>query len=901
MPWYQRWNNVFRPTRLDNELDDELQYHLAETVDRLVARGMSERDALQEARRRLGNYALQKERTHDMNISAWLDAVRADIFFGVRQLRRSPGFAVVAVLSLALGIGANTAIFQLVNVVRLKTLPVRSPEELVSLDFEKESIRAGAWNGRNPVMSWPIWNQIRIQQQAFSGVMAWGAQRFDLTNGGEPRFAEGLFVSGSFFHELGVNALLGRTFTEQDDGAECTVGAVVSYSFWQRELSGDRKALGRKVSLDGHVFHVIGVTEPSFFGVEVGHRYDVAIPLCADKLFADNGRGRIPESTSWWLAAMGRLKPGWTAQQATAHLHAISPGIMRATLPTGYNPGLAKRYLDNKLNASEGGTGVSGLRKEYERPLWLLMAIAGLVLLIACANLANLLLARATVREPEIAVRLAIGASRARLVCQLLAESLLLAGAGSALGVGLAMLLSRALVLFISTSNNPLFLDLTADWKMLGFTAALAVVTCLIFGLLPAWRATYLSPVAAMRAGGRTVTAGRDRWGLRRALVSTQVALSLVLVFGALLFERSLHNLLAVDMGFRAEGILSVDVDFTRAQYPRDQRLNVYKDLRDRLATLPGVASVAQVSFTPMSGGTWDNLVGADGAPGASGKQSYFNMAGPNYFRTMGIRLLAGRDFDNRDTATGPKEAVVNEMFARKFYGGANPVGHTFQMPGEGGRSDPVYRVIGLVANTKYSQLREEFRPVAYFSVTQYENPFPSATFVLRVEGGGRVEDYARTAIGRMNPAIGIAFRSLPVQLNESLGRERLMATLSEGFGLLAGLLATLGVYGVIAYMVARRRNEIGVRIALGAKRGDVIGLVLREAVLLLAVGLAAGAALAFWAGRTAATLLFGLQPYDGISLMSASALLAAVALIASYVPARRAAGLDPNVTLRNE
>jgi putative ABC transport system permease protein len=902
MSWYRRWRNVFQSERLNDELEREFQYHLAETVDRLVAGGMPEKEASRHARQRLGNYARQKERTRDMDVAAWLDATRADVIYGLRQLKSNPGFAAIAVLSLALGVGANTAIFQLVNAIRLKMLPVRNPRELVSIDFEKGSTRAGWWPSRSAVMTYAQWEQIRAQQRAFSGVLAWSADRFNLANGGEPRFAEGLYVSGGFFGQLGVAAVLGRTFSAEDDTPACHAGAVLSYAFWQREFGGDPGILARTVSLYGHTFPIIGVTPPSFFGVEVGSRYDVAIPLCADRLLADDGKGKIPVLTAWWLSAMGRLKPGWTAAGASAHLRALSPGIMRATLPPGYMPDLAKGYLANRLVAVEAGTGVSGLRQQYERPLWLLMATTGLVLLIACANLANLLLARATARAPEIAVRLAIGASRWRLVRQLLAESLLLAIAGAVLGAVLAVALSGALIAFISPPRNPVFVDVALDWRVLSFTMALALLTCMLFGLLPALRATFMSPASAMRSGSRSVTGGRERSALRRVLVATQVALSLVLLFGAMLFVRSLHNLLTVDAGFQPEGILAVNVDFSKAPYPKQRRFAVYRELFDRLAALPGAVSVAQVDYTPVGGGTWDNLVGTNGTPGVNGRQCFFNQIGPGYFSTMGTRLLAGRDFNDRDTVSSPKVAMVNEMFARKFFGGANPVGRTFRMAAGAGEAEPVFQVVGLVRNSKYAELREDFKPIAYFAKAQDDTPGAGVTFVVRTAGmPGPLMNRAKAAIAAMSSAIGVEFRPLSAQLEDSLLREKMMATLSGGFGFLAALLATLGLYGVIAYMVARRRNEIGVRIALGADRGNVIRLVLREAILLLCVGVTAGVVLALWAGTAAAALLFGLAPHDVVSLVAATLLLAIITLIASYIPARRAATLDPVATLRNE
>jgi predicted permease len=835
---------------------------------------------------------------------AWLESLTQDLRYGVRQLRQSPGFTIVAVLSLALGIGANTAIFQLVDAVRIRTLPVRNPQELVYIDLPTGSTRSGWFSARSARLTYGHWEQIRAQQQAFTGVMAWSAARFNLSLGGEARYAEGLYVSGEFFHHLGVMPVLGRTFTAQDDTPPCpSPGAVLSYTFWQRELGGDPAALGRTLNLDGHPFLIIGVSPPTFFGVEVGNRYDVAIPLCADPILAEDRKGRIPVPQAWWLSMMGRLKPGWTAERATAHLHALSPGIMQATLPPTYLPETAKRYLANKIEATEGGTGVSGLRRQYERPLSLLLAITGLVLLIACANLANLLLARASVREREMAVRLAIGASRGRLVRQLLAESLLLAFAGAALGAALAQVLSRGLIAFLSTANNPVFVGLGVDWRVLGFATALALTTCLLFGLVPALRATHLAPAAAIRTGGRSMTAGRERFSLRRALVSTQVALSLVLLVGALLFIRSLQNLLTVDAGFQPEGVLAASLDLRRPDYSNQRLPVVYRELLDRLSSRPGVISAAQVLFTPISGSGWNNSIGPDGAVAAgSGKESHFNRVGPGYFRTMGTALIAGRDFNDRDTLSAPKVAIVNEEFARKFFNGVNPVGRTFRLEAPAGEPEALYQIVGLVENTKYYQLREDFMPIGFFPIAQGDDPWASATFVLRSTGPvGQMMSNVKAAVAEVSPAIGIEFRLLSGQLQDSLLRERLMATLSGGFGLLAGLLATLGLYGVISYMVARRRNEIGVRIALGADRTRVIRLVLREAGLLLVVGLAAGTLLALWAGRTAATLLFGLQPHDPVTIAAAMALLALVALAASYGPARRAAALEPMVALRDE
>ncbi|MBV9504825.1 MAG: ABC transporter permease [Acidobacteriia bacterium] len=838
-----------------------------------------------------------------MNITHWLATLLQDLRYGLRQLRLNPGFTVVAVSSLALGIGANTAVFQLLDAVRLRTLPVAAPQELVSIDFPQGSMRSGWHSNRSARLTFAQWEQIQAQQQGFTGVLAWAPDRFNLALGGEVRFAEGLYVSGDFFRVLGVAPILGRTFRAEDDRVGCgSPGAVIGYAFWQREFAGDPHVLGRTVILNGRPIPVVGVTAPAFFGVEPGYRYDVALPLCADDLFINDpqGLGRIKQRQAWWLSAMGRLKPGWTAERASAQLGVVSSGIMQATLPPQYRPDDAKRYLQNRLEATAGGAGVSQIRQIYEKPLWLLLATTGLVLVIACANLANLLLARASVREREIAIRQAIGASRGKLVGQLMAENLLLAATGAVLGALLAQLVSRLLVAFLSTPQNPVFLGLGLDMRVLAFTAAAAVGTCLLFGLLPALRGTHVPPADAMRGGGRGVTSGRNRFTLRRALVVAQVSLSLVLLAGALLFAGSFEKLLHVDLGFRPDGVISVSMDFGR-QYAKDRIHVVSRELLDSFRSLPGVVSAAQVWFTPVSGNGWDERAWADSAAG-SRPEANFDRTGPGYFRTMGIALLAGREFEDRDGPAAPKVAIVNEAFTKTIFGGGNPVGRAFRTEGEAGKPDRLFQVVGLVRNTKYSEIREDFKPVAYFPIAQEDDPYPGATYVLRTSGTqAEALRHVKAAAAQISPTIGLEFRVLRQQLDDSLQRDRLMASLAGGFGLLAVVLATTGLYGVIAYMVERRRNEIGIRIALGAGRGRVVRLVMQEVVFLLAVGLLIGAALALWLGRAAGALLFGFTPSDPVMLASAMGLLVVVALLAGYGPAWRAARLEPMLALREE
>jgi predicted permease len=831
-----------------------------------------------------------------------MDRYSADVRFGLRQLRLNPMFTLVAVLSLALGIGANTAIFQLIDAIRLRPLPVTNPQELAYLDYAPNSRRSGWWSTRSATFTWANWDSIQRHQQAFSDVIAWSAQQFNLALEGKARYAEGMLVSGNFFRVLGARTVLGRVFTAEDDQPGCgSPGAVISYSFWQSEFADDPAATSRSVRLEGRLFPVIGVVAPEFFGVEIGHKFEVAVPLCSDPMFWEPGKGRIPSRTAWWLSIMGRLKPGWTIERANSQLQAVSPAIMQETLPEAYRAEGAKKYLANKLIVTSGATGVSQLRRQYQNPLWILLATTGLVLLIACANLANLLLARASAREREIAVRQAMGASRSRLVLQLLSESMLLALFGATLGAGLAALLSRGLIAFLTTEQNRMFVGLGIDWRVLGFTMGTAILTCLLFGLAPALRATGVSPASVIRSTGRGLTAGREKFSLRRILVVAQVAMSMVLLAGALLFVRSLQNLLAIDPGFRPEGIVAVRVDYRAAHFPKERMVEVWRETLEKLRQRTGATSAAQVDMTPVGGGGWDQNAWEPGFGGPR-LDVLFNRAGPGYFRTMGTAFVAGRDFDEHDDLSSPKVAIVNEQFARKIFQGKNPIGRTFRREESADKPDTQFLVVGLVRNTKYYELREDFRPIAFVPEAQNEEPGTGAQFVLRTNAPlGEFYHNAEAAVAEIHPGLGVDFTVLTTRIQQTLMRDRLMAALAGAFGLLAGVLAVLGLYGVIAYMVARRRNEIGVRIALGASRGRVIELVLREAVLLVAAGLTVGIGLAAWAGQAAEALVYGLKPRDPVTLGGAVALLAIVAIAASYGPAWRASRLEPMDALREE
>jgi predicted permease len=826
-----------------------------------------------------------------------------DVRYAARVLLKSPGFTLVAVLTLALGVGANTAIFQLIDAVRLSTLPVKDPQQLVGVQLSDTKGERGNFSDEYPAVTNAIWEQIRDRQQAFSGVFAWGQDDFNLAEGGEARLARGLWVSGEFFGVLGVRPELGRLFNSEDDRKGCgSPGVVLSHAFWRREFGGDPSVVGRQMKIEGKSFQVVGVTPASFYGLEVGRSFDLAVPVCSEALLSGEENSRLASGSNWWLIVMGRLKPGWTGERAAAHLAALSPGIFADTLPANYPPESVKDYRESRLTTFPAAAGVSQLRDKYESPLWLLLAIAATVLLIACANLANLLLARASAREREVAIRLALGASRARVVRQLLTESLLLAAAGAVLGALLAENLSQLLVSLISTENEPLFVATRMDWRVVAFGAGAALLTCALFGLAPALRATRVGAGAVVKSFGRGVTAGRGRFRLRRALVVSQVALSLALVVGALLFSRSLSKLSTQDAGLQRDGVLVTRLDLSPLGLPKERRLQFRRELLERVRAVPGVESAAEANVLPLTGNWWGNRTWMEGTDPAGAQGSVFNRVSPEYFKTMGIALLAGRDFGDQDAPEAPKVAVVNETFARQVAGGANPLGRRFRVEATPGSAEKVYEIVGLVKDSKYKSLRDGFMPSVYLPASQSPEPGEYTQFLVRTKTApAALAPVLKRAIGEVSPDINIVFRVFKTEVESSLLRERLMATLSASFGLLALVLACIGLYGVMSYGVAVRTNEIGIRLALGAQGHDVLRLILREVALLVAAGVAAGLPAALAAAQLFSSLLYGVTPADPASISLAVLLMLAVAALAGYLPARRATKVDPMVALRYE
>ena len=892
------WRRFFHRDRLDAEQATELEAYLLAEIDDNIARGMVPAEARRRAHLKLGNPTLIREEIYQMNTLQPFETAWQDLRYGARLLRKSPTFSVVAVLTLALGTGANAAMFQLLNAVAFQPLPVERPHELVSIDVDRHGKGRVGLGYRRGILTQPLWETLRRQQQVFSGMIAWATDTWDLSTEGEFIPAQGLYVSGSYFNALGIRPRAGRLLAEGDDEKGCGApGAVLSHEFWTSRFGGDSGAVGRTMTLNRKTFAILGVAPEGFSGVEVGRRFDVAVPLCAEALL----RGQRAASTrphGWWLDVMGRLKPGISLEQAQAHLATVSRPIFEAAVPPGYTPEAAQDFQRFTLTAAPAATGVSALRTQYATHLWLLLGATGLVLLITCANLASLMIARASARQREIAVRLAIGASRSRVVRQLLAESVLIALIAGVAGLLLANWLSGTLVSLLGGEGSAIALNLAPDWRVLLFMLMVAAVSCVLFGVSPALRATRSDPGAQLQGGGRSHTAGREALGFRRGLVVVQIALSLVLVIGALLFTRSLGKLSAVELGFSSE-LLAANVDLGRSSLAPEARRQAIVDLVTRIRSVPGVQNASEVFIVPLSGPEWNGRIQVDGIP--KSPLVYYNAVGDEYFRTTGTPVLLGRSFGAGDRAEGPRVAIVSETFARQIFGTREAVGRRFAMEVPPGQSAPVFEVVGVAADTKYDDIREEPRPIAYLSMSQEEQAPPLVSIVIRSElplptlARSLTREVAATV-----PGASVSYDPVRQYIAALVRTDRLMTTLAGLFGVLALVIALVGLYGVMSYMVTRRQVEIGIRMALGAQPGTIIRMMLRESAMLVVIGGGAGMILAAVGTRYAGQLLYGVQPRDAVSFAVASAALAAVGLLASWLPARRASRVAPTIALRD-
>jgi putative ABC transport system permease protein len=890
---------LFRRRRLEAQLDAELRDHVERQAADYVRSGLSEAEARRRARIELGGVEQVKEECRDARGTRLLEDLGQDLSYGVRVLRRSPAFSLVAILSLALGIGANTAIYTLVDSLLLRSLPVRDPGRLVRLE-------GGSWTN-------PIWEEIRARQrEMLEGAAAFSDTRFDLARGGEAEAVVGFFASGSFFDVIGVPAILGRTFTLEDDrrgGARDGPVAVVSYAFWQRRFGGAADAVGRTLALNGVPFTIVGVTPPSFFGPTVGRSYDVAVPIALVDRVQPNDSSWLDARSTWWLEILGRLKPGQDAKAATLALRHVQPQIREATLPQGWRAHDLEQYLrESPLTLIPAATGFSDFRGQYALPLVTVMAVVVLVLLIACANLASLQLARANARRQELSARLALGASRSRLLRQLLTESLLLAVPGGLLGLAFAQWGSRLLVGQITSQGGPtrgasLALDVSLHWRVLLFTLGVTLGTALLFGVAPALRAGRLSPYDAIKQQGRGVTG--DGPPVLGGLVVAQVALSLVLVFAAGLFLRTFSRLANRDLGLTSDGIVLVSLDAQRSGAKPERRGALFAAAQEAVEAVPGVAGAAVSVMNPVSGMGWNGRVEVQGATPLSERESlsWMNAVTPGWFGTYRTPLLAGRDFDRHDQRGAPRVAIVNEAFARRFLAGQTPVGRVLVCEGSPRHQPPPLEVVGFVKDTVYRSPRDTMEPIVYLPLSQLEpdETWPFATLGVRAAAGSPAlltRDIA-AALGRVDPDLSITFRLFSEQVGASVMRERLVAWLSGFFGALALLLAGIGLYGVTSYAVGRQRTEIAVRMALGAEARGVVRLVLGRALRLASLGLLIGAAVSLWLSRFVSSLLFGLEPRDLPTLVAAALVLAGICVLAAGLPARRASRIEPAEVLR--
>jgi putative ABC transport system permease protein len=824
-------------------------------------------------------------------------SVIRDAQYGLRLLRRTPVFAAAAILSLALGIGANGTIFQLIDTVRFRSLPVANPQGLT--EVRADGVNGfGISAGFNAAVTYPLWERLRAQQTAFASMFAWGNAQFLVGRGNEAREVRGLWVGGDFFRVLGIAPERGRLLTADDDRRGCGAGAaIVSHAFWQTHLGGRDAAIGSTLTVQDQPFSIVGVTPAGFTGLEVGRSFDIALPVCSAALWGDS----LDRRDLWWLTVMGRLKPDWTMPRANAYLRALSPGLLDATVPSGYGADLTAQYRAFRFGVIPAGRGVSRLREAYGTSLVLLFGLTGLVLLITCANLATLTLARASAREREIAIRVAIGASRTRILSLMLIESLLVAVGGAALAVPVALLSGRALLAFLDTPANPVMLNLTADWRLIAFVATSAALTSMLFGLVPALRVSFVDPIAAMRPSSRGLTVDRHRARFQRGLVVGQIAVSLVLIVSALLFVRSFRNLTLVDAGFEQEGTVAVwALDRHATGLSIEQRVAFQQRLIDEIGSVPGVAAAAAATHIPISGDSWWHFFRVTSRAGDERQGSRFTYVSPGYFGTLRIPIRSGRDFQESDNARSRRVMLVNESFVRSHLGGLRPIGARLRTIAEAGYPETTYEIIGVVGNTKYGDLREEMPPIAFVPIAQNPDLQPWAPVLVRRSAASSAITAAIVQrVKMLNPAIAVQFTELKSQIGDRLVTERTTAWLAGAFGVLATIMVIVGLYGIIAYLTVNRRHEIGIRLSLGSTRRQIVMLVLRDSLWLLALGLLIGVPLAAAAMRGATSLLFGLSPTDVPTMAGATAVLAVAAAVAGAVPAWRAARVDPGIALR--
>jgi predicted permease len=857
--------------RRNEDLERELLSHLDMEAEEQQEAGLAANEARYAAQRAFGNTTLVKEDTRAMWRSLLVEQLGQDLRYAVRTLLRSPVFTIVAVLCLALGIGANTAIFTLVDTALLRMLPVADPERLVVL----RSI--GPSGPRVSSFSYPQFVYFRQHAGAVAEMFAYARIDLNLSAGNLTDSPSGLLVSDNYFSVLGVQPVIGRGFATSDEAV-----AVISYRFWQTRFHGDPAISGRAVVLNGLPFTVIGVAPTRFFGVEKGNSPDIFVPLAwCDRLLP--GGPRLPRQNSFWLAVMARLRADVPAAQAAAQTDIVCRQF--AAQAAGLSPGL-KRFLEQRRIAFMPGVkGMPGIDEQFGAPLLILMTIVSLVLMIACANVASLLLARGAARRKEIAVRLALGAGRFRLMRQFFTESLVLSAAGGALGLLFGVWSARALTGFLANR----VLDVSLDLRVLSFTVLVSVLTGLLFGAAPGLRAAHVDLAPAFRGETALESPGR-RVRLGRFLVVGQVAMSLLLLIGAGLFIRTLANLRAMDAGFRGDRVLLATLNPGLSRYTPERGNAFCADLLQRVSELPGVRS-ASMADAPLLRGSYVDGISIKGATAPA--EVSLRIVGPRFFETMGITFRLGRDFSPDDRAGSAKVAIINETIARKYFAGRSPIGEQVGVAGAD------RQVVGVIADTKYRSLREEIPNTVYLPIEQAQTGAGRTLHVRTFGGPAGMAAAVREQARALDKNLPIEITLFSELVDANLAQERLIAALSGFFAGLALLLTATGLYGVIAYSVQRRTREIGIRMSLGARRAAVLWMVLRDCLLLAGIGVATGVPASFWLSRLVVRQHFGVTPGDLATIAAAAASLIVVATLAGYLPARRASRLNPMVALR--
>jgi putative ABC transport system permease protein len=879
-----------RRSRHDADLRDEIEAHRAHRQDALEREGLASDAAARASQRAMGNVTLAVQDVRDVWVSRALDQLWQDIRIAVRGLRKNPGFTLVAIATLALGIGASTALFSIFNGLILRPLPVRDPGRLALL-------LDGSW-------SYPMWAEIKARENdLFDGAIAWADERFDLSSGGQSAFVDGAHVSGRFFEVLGVSAVRGRMLTPADDAADAPDGpvAVISHRFWREHFAGADDAIGRQITLQRRAFTVVGVMPPGFFGVDVGRVADVMLPFAAEPLIRGQ-ESQLASVGSSWLDMIVRRKPGQSLEQANAALRGVQPQIRAATV-SGVARGRAARYLTRPLTLVDAVTGKSSLRSEFEKPLIAMIAAVGLLLLVACTNIASLLVARVLARRRELSVRMALGGSRGRLARLLFTESLIVAIAGAAFGLVFAGWSGALLVRQLSTWESDVSLQLALDWRVLGFSVALACASAILAGVAPALGLKSVAAGEALKDAGRGL-AGDRRLAVRGTLIVAQIAVSLMLVTAAGLFLRSFVSLNQLPLGFVPEPLLVAALDLQSSHAPIEERGPRAERLRDAAAAVPGVRSASLSRVSLLTGGGWgSNRVAVDDeampVEDLSANRLWRNATTPGWFDTMGIALVSGRDFTEGDRLGGPLVAIVNHAFVRRYQLGQQPLGRTVRIGLSNGERR--YEIVGLVGDSAYTSPRDGMMATMYVPLAQVAPLGETVILTINADRGRRaaVERDVAAALVRTEPAIAFVFRTFDQFIDATVTQERLIAMLSSFFGGLALLLAGIGLYGIVTQAVRTSQREIGLRLALGAQPAGIVRLVVRRVGVLIVVGVALGLAGSLWAAQFVGPLLFQVEARDSTTFAGAAGALVAAGVLAVSLPARRAARLDPATVLR--